>query len=151
MKQDRHTAILRLITTEDIETQTQLAQRLAEMNIPVTQATVSRDIKDLKLVKAPNGNGGSKYVVTEDAGGENISERLAHIFVNSVLSASYSNNIIVLRTLSGSANAAAEAVDSMNLPEILGTMAGDNTIFIVVKDSENAPKLTQRFMDMLKH
>ncbi len=151
MKQDRHTVILRLISTEDIETQTQLAQRLAEMNIPVTQATISRDIKDLKLVKAPNGNGGSKYVVTEDAGGENISERLSHIFINSVLSASYSNNIIVLRTLSGSANAAAEAVDSMNLPEILGTMAGDNTIFIVVKDSANAPKLTQRFLEMLKH
>ena len=151
MKQDRHAVILRLIETEDIETQTQLAQRLAEMNIPATQATISRDIKDLRLVKAPNGNGGSKYVVTEDAGGENISERLTHIFVNSVLSASYSNNIIVLRTLSGSANAAAEAVDSMNLPEILGTMAGDNTIFIVVKDSANAPKLTQRFMEMLKH
>lgn len=151
MKQDRHAAILRLIQTEDIETQTQLARRLAEMNIPVTQATVSRDIKDLKLVKTPDGNGGSKYAVTEEAGGENVSERLSHIFINSVLSASYSNNIIVLRTLSGSANAAAEAVDSMNLPEILGTMAGDNTIFIVVKDSENAPKLTQRFLEMLTH
>ena len=151
MKQDRHAVILHLIDTEDIETQTQLAQRLAEMNIPVTQATVSRDIKDLKLVKAPNGKGGSKYVVSDSAGSENISERLTRIFVNSVLSAAYSNNIIVLRTLSGSANAAAEAVDSMNLPEILGTMAGDNTIFIVVKDNADAPNLTQRFLEMLKH
>ena len=149
MKQDRHSVILHLIETEDIETQTQLAQRLKEMDISVTQATISRDIKDLRLIKAPDGKGGSKYALTAEPEGENFSERLIHIFVNSVLTADYAGNIIVLKTLSGSANAAAEAVDSMNLPEILGTMAGDNTIFIAVRDSADAPKLTRRFLDML--
>ena len=149
MKQDRHTAILRLIETEDIETQTQLAERLLAMHISATQATVSRDIKDLRLVKVPNGAGRSKYAVSGSSVTENISERLTSIFVNSVLSVAYSGNMIVLKTLSGGANAAAEAVDSMNLEIILGTMAGDNTIFIVVKDSASAPALARQFQDML--
>lgn len=152
MKRDRHTAILRLIETEDIETQGQLAQRLAEMNVPVTQATISRDIKNLRLVKVPAGDGRSKYAASGQPAEDNrleISERLARIFVNSVLSVAYSGNMIVLSTLSGSANAAAEAIDSMALPEILGTMAGDNTIFIVAKQDADAPLLARRFEDML--
>ena len=149
MKQDRHAAILRLIQEEAIETQTQLAERLSQRGIPVTQATVSRDIKDLRLVKAPDGKGGSRYVQNGEAQSGSITERLSYIFVNSVLSADYAGNIIVLRTLPGSANAAAEAVDSMDLPEVLGTMAGDNTIFIVVRESADAPTLTQRFRKSL--
>ena len=150
MKNARQTAILSLIEQYDIETQEELAGKLREMGIVVTQATVSRDIKELRLLKVLSGKGGYKYA-TADKAEHGLTDRFVRMFKESVLNIAYASNIIVIKTLSGSANVAAEAIDSMRLPEILGTMAGDNTIFIVVKDSANAPKLTQRFMEMLKH
>ena len=149
MKNARQTAILSIIEQNDIETQDELAGKLKEMGIVVTQATVSRDIKELRLLKVLSANGGYKYA-TADKAEHGLSERFVRMFVDSVLSINYANNIIVIKTLSGSANVAAEAIDSMHLPEILGTMAGDNTILVIVQNEQEAEKAVARFRDMIK-
>lgn len=149
MKNARQTAILSIIEQYDIETQEELAVRLKDMGIVVTQATVSRDIKEMRLLKVLSAKGGYKYA-TADRAEHGLSDRFVRMFVDSVLSISYAQNIIVIKTLSGSANAAAEAVDSMRWPEILGTMAGDNTILVIVHDTAEAEQITDRFQEMLK-
>ena len=149
MKNARQTAILSLIEQNDIETQEELAGKLREMGIVVTQATVSRDIKELRLLKVLSSKGGYKYA-TADKAEHGLSDRFVRIFVDSVLSISHAGNIIVIKTLSASANAACEAIDSMHWPEILGTMAGDNTILAIVHDEEEAARVSARFQEMLK-
>ena len=149
MKNARQTAILSIIEQNDIDTQEELAGKLKEMGIVVTQATVSRDIKELRLLKVLSAKGGYKYA-TADKAEHGLSDRFVRMFVDSVLSIQYANNIIVIKTLSASANVAAEAIDSMRLPEILGTMAGDNTILVVARSEEDAARLTERFQDMIK-
>ena len=149
MKNVRQTAILSIIEQYDIETQEELASRLRKMGIDVTQATVSRDIKELRLLKVLSASGGYKYA-TADKAEHGLSDRFVRMFKDSVLSINFANNIIVIKTLSGSANVAAEAIDSMRLPQILGTMAGDNTILVVVRNEEEAEKTVEVFQDMLK-
>ena len=149
MKNARQTAILSLIEQYDIETQEELAAKLREQGIVVTQATVSRDIKELRLLKVLSSKGGYKYA-TADKAERGLSDRFVRMFKDSVLSISYASNIIVIKTLPGSANAAAEAIDSMRLPEILGTMAGDNTIMAVATKEEEAAKAADAFRDLLK-
>ncbi len=149
MKNVRQTAILSIIEQYDIETQEELASRLRKMGIDVTQATVSRDIKELRLLKVLSASGGYKYA-TADKAEHGLSDRFVRMFRDSVLSINFANNIIVIKTLSGSANVAAEAIDSMRLPQILGTMAGDNTILVVVRNEEEAEKTVEVFQDMLK-
>ena len=119
------------------------------MGIVVTQATVSRDIKELRLLKVLSGSGGYKYA-TADKAEHGLSERFVRMFRDSVLSINFAGNIVVVKTLAGSANAAAEAIDSMHLPEILGTMAGDNTILVIVQNEAEAAQAVKRFQDMLK-
>ena len=149
MKNARQTAILSIIEQYDVETQEELAGRLKEMGIVVTQATVSRDIKELRLLKVLSGSGGYKYA-TADKAEHGLSERFVRMFRDSVLSINFAGNIVVVKTLAGSANAAAEAIDSMRLPEILGTMAGDNTILVIVHNDAEAAQIVKRFHDMLK-
>lgn len=149
MKNARQTAILSIIEQNDIETQEELAGKLKEMGIVVTQATVSRDIKELRLLKVLSGSGGYKYA-TADKAEHGLSERFVRMFKDSVLSINFAGNIVVIKTLAGSANAAAEAIDSMHLPEILGTMAGDNTILVIVQNEAEAAEAANRFRDMLK-
>ena len=149
MKNARQTAILSIIEQNDIETQEELAGKLKEMGIVVTQATVSRDIKELRLLKVLSGSGGYKYA-TADKAEHGLSERFVHMFKDSVLSINFAGNIVVIKTLAGSANVAAEAIDSMHLPEILGTMAGDNTILAIVQNEAEAAETVNRFRDMLK-
>lgn len=149
MKNARQTAILSIIEQNDIETQEELAGKLRDMGIVVTQATVSRDIKELRLLKVLSGTGGYKYA-TADKAEHGLSERFVRMFKDSVLSVSSAGNIVVLKTLSGSANVAGEAIDSMRLPEILGTMAGDNTVFAVVQNEAEAVETVKRFQEMLK-
>ena len=149
MKNARQTAILSLIEQYDIETQEELAARLKEMGIVVTQATVSRDIKELRLLKVLSPSGGYKYA-TSDRADHGISDRLVRIFMDSVLSISHAGHIVVVKTLSGSANAAAEAIDSMHWQEILGTMAGDNTILVVVRTQEEVNAVVEKFQEMLR-
>lgn len=149
MKNARQTAILSIIEHNDIETQEELAGKLREMGIVVTQATVSRDIKELRLLKVLSSKGGYKYA-TADKAEHGLSDRFVRMFVDSVLSIAYAGNIIVIKTLSGSANVAAEAIDSMRWPEILGTMAGDNNILAIVHNEEEAALVVARFQEMLK-
>lgn len=149
MKNARQTAILSIIERYDIETQEELANKLKESGIVVTQATVSRDIKELRLLKVLSAKGGYKYA-TADKAEHGLSDRFVRMFVDSVLSITYAGNIIVIKTLSGSANVAAEAIDSMRWSEILGTMAGDNTILAIVHDENEAAKIVDRFQEMLK-
>lgn len=149
MKSMRHKMILEIIESKEIETQAELADELNRHGVKVTQATVSRDIKDLKLIKAVSGNGGYKYATAERA--ENtINDRLIRIFSESVLSINAAENIIVIKTLTGSASAAAEAVDSLHWPEVVGTLAGDNTIFVVVQSKDAVPDVVSRYQAMQK-
>lgn len=149
MKNARQTAILSIIERENIETQEDLAAKLREMGIVVTQATVSRDIKELRLLKVLTPGGTYKYATAEKAE-HGVSERLVRMFIDSVLSIHYAENLIVIRTLSGSANAAGEAIDSMRWSEILGTISGDNTIFVAVRSAAEAPTVVERFQEILK-
>jgi len=149
MKNARQTAILSIIERNDIETQEELAGKLREMGIVVTQATVSRDIKELRLLKVLSPSGSYKYA-TADKAEHGVSERLVRIFIDSVLSIQQAENIIVIRTLAGSANAAGEAIDSMRWPEILGTISGDNTIFVAVRSAGEAPVVVEKFQEILK-
>ena len=148
MKNARQTAILSIIEHEDIDTQEKLADRLRAMGISVTQATVSRDIKELRLLKVLAGNGAYKYA-TSDQAEHGVSNRLVRMFVDSVISMNYAENLIVIRTLSGSASTAGEAIDSMRWPEILGTISGDNTIFVAVRSAEETPVVVEKLQEIL--
>lgn len=149
MKNVRQSAILSIIEHQDIETQEELAAALREHGIAVTQATVSRDIKELRLLKVLSGHGGYKYA-TADKAEHGLTDRFVRMFVDSVVSIRYAQNIVVLKTLSGSANVAAEAIDSMHWQEILGTMAGDNTILVVVHDETEAATVAARLEELIK-
>ena len=143
MKTKRQNEIIRLITTEDIETQEDLASELRDIGYKVTQATVSRDIRELKLIKVASKGGGYKYAKPERHEAA-VSERLTRILADSLVGVDFSGNLIVVKTLSGSANVAAEALDTLAWPEILGTIAGDNTIFIVVRNDADANEVAGR-------
>ncbi|NLB39690.1 MAG: arginine repressor [Clostridiales bacterium] len=149
MKSSRQTAILSLVEQQDIKTQEELAEKLRALGISVTQATVSRDIKELRLLKVMSAGGGYKYA-TADRAEHGISERFVRMFVDSVISINHSGNIVVIRTLAGSANVAGEAIDNMRWPEILGTLSGDNTIFVVTRLAEDAPHVVERFREIIK-
>jgi len=149
MKSARHSTILELVEQYNIETQEDLAEQLRERGFIVTQATISRDIKELRLVKVLSGDGHYKYATVEKAE-TGLQDRLIRIFSHSAISICTAGNIIVIKTISGSAGAAAEAVDSMKWSEIAGTIAGDNTIFIAVKDIKSVPELIKRFQSMMK-
>ncbi len=147
MKTKRQDEIIRLISAGDIETQEDLASALRSLGFKVTQATISRDIRELRLVKVASKNGGFKYAKPEKHEIA-VSERLARILTDSMVSVDYSGNIIVVRTISGSANVAAEAIDNLGWTEILGTIAGDNTIFIVVREEADTAEISGRIKDL---
>lgn len=149
MKSERHALILNLIETMNVETQEDLAELLKSRGVSVTQATVSRDIKELRLIKVLSENGNYKYA-TVDKAEAGMKERFVRIFSDSVISITPSANLIILKTLAGSANAAAEAVDSMHWNEIVGSIAGDNTIFLAAKDEKAVPELVKKLSQMLK-
>ncbi|HZK46042.1 MAG: arginine repressor [Eubacteriales bacterium] len=149
MKSERHAMILNLIETTNVETQEELADMLKQRGICVTQATVSRDIKELRLIKVLAENGGYKYA-TVDKAEAGMKERFVRIFGDSVVGINTSANLVIVKTLSGSANAAAEAVDSMHWNDIVGTMAGDNTIFIAARDEKAVPDIVKRLSAMIK-
>lgn len=149
MKNKRQMRILELISQEEIYTQEELAQRLKDMGEDVTQATVSRDIKEMKLVKVADDTGRSKYSAVSEQG-SGMSARLIRIFADTVLSIDFSANIILIRTLSGSANAAAEAVDAMKMQELLGTIAGDNTIMAVVRQEFSTAAVAEKLRELVR-
>ena len=149
MKSARQTMILELIDQFDIDTQGELASMLKARGLKVTQATVSRDIKELRLIKVLSDDGAYKYATVDKAEAD-LKDRFINIFANSVLSLDATGNLIVVKTITGTTSAAAEAIDSMRIEEIIGTIAGDNSIFIAVRDSADTAELIRRFQAMLK-
>lgn len=149
MKSTRHSLILEIIEQKDIETQEELAEKLKRRGVKVTQATVSRDIKELRLLKVLSDHGGYKYATVERAE-KGMSERFIRILSESVISLDNVGNLIVIKTLSASANAAAEAIDSMKWSEVLGSIAGDNTILVIARSEEAVESLMARFNTLIK-
>lgn len=137
MKKNRHEAILALIEKEEIGTQEELMFKLNELGYSVTQATVSRDIKQLKLIKSPVSSGQYKYSYV-NAGGDDFSGKYYSILSHSVTSVDYAGNMVVVKCFSGMAQAACAAVDSLSLDNVLGTLAGDDTIFVLCRDEKGA-------------
>lgn len=148
MKSKRHTKIIEIINKKAVETQEELAQELKDAGFDVTQATVSRDIKSLKLIKTQDSRGKYKYSIIKSETND-IIDKLTSILKNTVNSVESINNIVVVKTLNGSASAAAEAIDSLGLGEIAGTLAGDNTIFILLRDNEKADELVKSVEKMM--
>ena len=149
MKTVRQVAILDIIEKQEIETQEELASALNARGIRVTQATVSRDIKELRLLKVLTPSGKYKYA-TGDQADNNLTDRFIRMLAESLLSVSSANNLIVVKTLSGSANVAAEALDSMHWPEVLVTLAGDNTVLLIIRSNEETLTVTSRIREMMK-
>lgn len=149
MKTLRHVRIKEIVEKQKIETQDELADALRRIGIEVTQATVSRDIKDLMLIKVPAGDGVYRYALPSENNALFSQARLERNFQDSVLAVDYSLNLIVLRTMPGTAQAVAYLIDSAKWPEILGTVAGDDTICVIVKPPEAAPAVTARFLAVL--
>ena len=149
MKYNRHSKILEIIEKKDIETQEELAEELRKEGIDVTQATVSRDIKELRLVKVLAPSGVYKYAVI-DSNNVDISPKLIRVFAESVLSIDHANNLVVIKTLAGSAQAAASAIDALNWREIVGSIAGDDTIMVVIRENESVIEVIDRFNKLIQ-
>ena len=149
MKATRQKAILEIIRQQDINTQEELAEALKKRNFSVTQATVSRDIKELRLLKTLSNEGAYRYTMAENVE-RTLDERFRRIFSESVLSVSAAYNQVVLRTLSGSANVAAEMIDSIGWPEIIGTLAGDNTVLLIVRSLDEVDGILVKINEMLR-
>ena len=138
MKSKRQAKIMEIISTSNVETQEQLLQELQEAGFSCTQATISRDIKELKIVKEMTNFGTYRYSITEKELGNPFTDRLNAIFRECVTSFDYAQNIVVIHTLPGLANAAASALDAMKAEYILGTLAGDDTVVAILRDSNSA-------------
>lgn len=151
MKERRQRAILTLVATRPVHSQDQLASLLEAQGFEVTQATVSRDIKELGLVKVPLRNGESesqlfKYVVPSAT--MNYASRLHRAVAELVISIAGSVNLIVLRTPPGSAMLVASAIDEAGWTEILGSLGGDDTVLVIVRSAQEMPIVQQRFADL---
>ena len=149
MKYTRHKKILGIIKNQEIETQEELSNELKKEGLNVTKATVSRDIKELRLIKILTKNGKYKYATLN--GQDNIlTDRLVKIFKNSIISIDYAGNILVMKTLTGSAQAAAAAIDAVGLEEVIGTIAGDDTIFLAIRDIDKMEDIIEHFRGLIR-
>ena len=135
-KSERQRLILDIISATIVETQEQLADALRREGVSVTQATVSRDIRELRLTKLPTGGGQYRYVVPQDRAIGDTAKRAKRMFRDFVVRVDDSGNLIVVKTLPGAAQGVAAAVDSLELSEVIGTIAGDDTILLIVKPAD---------------
>ena len=149
MKAKRQALIREIVENQSIQTQEELADALAARGMVVTQATVSRDIKEMHLLKVLSEEGGYRYA-TMDKSEQGMNERLIRMLSDSVVDMSSANNLIVIHTLPGSAHVAGEAVDSLRWPEVLGTIAGDNTILVIVRSNEDVDAVLRRFRGIVR-
>ena len=149
MKSSRQTKILEIIANQDIETQHQLMEALWQHGVKSTQATVSRDIKELRLIKELSPTGRYRYVAVGRDEMVDYDQRLRKIFRESVTSYAVAQNIIVIKTLPGLANAACSTLDGMNIHDLVGTLAGDDTAFLAMKDNEAASRFCHEIEEML--
>ena len=141
MKAARQAKILEIISSKEVETQEQLLQELLKGGFVTTQATVSRDIKELRVVKELSPSGSYRYATSLQENAATFSGRLHKIFRECVTSVDCAQNMVVIRTLPGLANGAGSAVDNIDLPYVLGTLAGDDTVLLVLRDSTSAAGL----------
>ncbi|MBQ9859288.1 MAG: arginine repressor [Clostridia bacterium] len=148
MKTRRHAKILEIINNHPVETQEELQALLGEEGYRVTQATVSRDIKELRLIKTPGQGGGYRYT-TAKGGNEPISAKFHSIFAGSVVRVQYAQNIVVVHCLPGMAQAACAAMDSLHWDQVIGTLAGDDTFICVVTSERAAEDLVLELKKML--
>lgn len=147
MKIDRQSKILEIIKNKEIETQEELTEELRKAGLEATQSTVSRDIKELGLIKVLTPTGKYKYSVMDKDMASPV-DRLLRVFSEAVLSIDYTGNLIVLKTLQGSAQVTAAAVDAMNWPGILGTIAGDDTLLIIARNEKTVETLIREFNEL---
>jgi len=148
LKTRRHFAIREILQSERISTQEDLCEELRNRGYDVTQATVSRDIKELSLVKIPDGSG-YRYALPENQSRKTSNVRMRRVFQDSVIGYNHSENIIVIKTVPGAAQSIASLIDSLDNPLILGTVAGDDTIFMVIKNREAIVEVKQLFRELL--
>src|SRR5699024_1004562 len=145
----RQRIILDIIENFEIETQEELAQYLFEREIDITQATISRDIKELRLVKVLTPDGKYKYA-TMDSQYEGIDERLKNVFKSTVLSVDKAENMLVVKTLPGAAQICAAAVDNLKIEGVVGTIAGDDTIFVAIEEKNIIDSVLSHIKELLK-
>ena len=138
MKAQRQAKIVEIISNANVETQEQLLQALTDQGFSSTQATISRDIKDLRIVKELTSLGTYRYCVPEKDAPPALSDRLNNIFRECVISVDYAENLVVIHTLPGMANAAGSALDAMRSGAVLGTLAGDDTVVVVMREGHAA-------------
>lgn len=149
MKTKRQAKMLELIQKNDIETQEELSDYLEKEGFQVTQATVSRDIRELKLTKVAMSNGKQKYVALQETN-EDLSEKYTKVFQNGFVSMDVAQNLLVIKTVSGMAMAVAAALDAMHMHEILGCIAGDDTIMCAIRTSEDAVRVMGRLRKIIE-
>ncbi len=147
MKKNRHRQLMRLILEQDIKTQEQLTKLLRAEGYAVTQATVSRDINELGLIKTNAASGGYKYALSKMPEPEKVSEHL-DIFSKAVISLDTALNQIVIKTYAGMAQAVAASIDKLMADEILGSIAGDDTVLLIARSSENAEQIMKKLAKM---
>ncbi|MGM9629230.1 arginine repressor [Butyricicoccus sp.] len=150
MKFQRQAKILELIEHNEIETQEELSMRLRDLGYDTTQATVSRDIKELRLIKILSPSGKYRYATSTQEAENSFVSRLQNIFRECVTGVDAAQNIVVIKTLPALASAAAMAIDAMRVPKVVGTISGDDTVFIVMRDNESALEFCEDTKNMLK-
>ena len=150
MKQNRHQKIAELVEKYEIETQEELADKLKEAGFPVTQATISRDIRQMHLSKVPTGDGRQKYVVLKRESKE-LSDKYIRVLRDGFVSMDMAQNILVMRTVSGMAMAVAAAVDAIQFKEVVGSIAGDDTIMIAVRSVEETKILMGKIRELMQN
>lgn len=149
MKARRHAKILELISSNAIETQDELLNLLSESGFPVTQATISRDIKELRLVKTLTPDGKYHYTTHTAPAKNEMSSKFLLIFSESVKEIDFAGNMLVIKCFTGMANATCAAMDTLHWSGVVGTLAGDDTIFMVMRDEHNARELVTQLRKML--
>lgn len=148
-RNSRQAAILEIIAEKDVETQEELCEELLKKNFNVTQATVSRDIKDLKLYKVAGTTKKYKYAFIESEG-DAVNNKMRNLFRECVQSVNCANNLIIIKTLRGNGATAGTFIDSLQLKETIGTVAGDDTVLVVIDTNENADILVNKFREYIK-
>ena len=149
MKTKRHDKILELISNQNINTQKLLLEKLQEEGYDVTQATVSRDIKELGIHKVRNSNGKYCYIPEKSMLKNSLSDKFSLIFSQSVISIDYANNIIVIKCHTGMANAACATFDALEVEDVIGTLSGDDTFIVIAKSEDAARENTEKFREMI--
>lgn len=149
MKTKRQKIILDLITKTEIETQEELQAKLKETGYDVTQATISRDIRELGLVKVTSAGGKYKYSPNAAKEKESISDKFSSILSQAAHSVDYAKNMVVIKTYTGMGSAAGAAIDSMELPGVIGSLAGDDTLLVITRDDETAERICDSISTLL--